>query len=68
MPGAPGRYDTAVHTELGVTATSQEALALNHERMYAMFINDSTNVIYLRLGETAIANEGIRLNSAGGSY
>lgn len=51
-----------------MTGTSQAALVLNHERVYAMFQNDSDLTIYLRLGETAIANEGIRLNANGGSY
>ena len=36
-------------------------------RKYALFVNDSTNDIYLNLGGTAVANTGIRLNSGGGS-
>ena len=68
MPGRPGEYATVVHTELLVTGTTQAALALNHERVYAMFQNDSDLTIYLRLGEDAIDTQGIRLNANGGSY
>jgi|TARA_R100001530_G_scaffold17438_2_gene15072 hypothetical protein len=44
------------------------ALAANHERSYALFVNNSDTVIWLRLGEDAVANQGIRLNATGGSY
>ena len=65
--GAEGS-DTITHTTLGVTGTTQAALAANKSRRYALFINDSDAVIYIKLGAAAVLNEGIRLNAAGGSY
>ena len=67
-PSGSGVYATATHTTLGVTAASQAALAANINRLYAMFINDSDAVIYLKIGAAAVVNEGIRLNANGGSY
>jgi len=51
-----------------VTTVTGAALAANANRIYAMFINDSDTPIYLMLGAAAVANQGIRLNAAGGSY
>lgn len=64
----PARYSTATHTAVTVTTASGAALAANAGRRYALFINDSDTVMYLKLGATAVANEGIRLNANGGSY
>ena len=47
---------------------STTALAANSSRKYALFVNDSSNVMYLNLGGTAAANTGIRINADGGSY
>ena len=33
-----------------------------------MFVNDGTAVIWIAINQTAVANEGIRLNASGGSY
>lgn len=63
-----GDYTTATYTTLSVTTTSQAALAANANRLYALFVNDSDVVIYLKNGATAVANQGIRLNASGGSY
>ncbi len=68
MAGRPGVFSTAAHTEASVTATTAVALAANESRVYALFVNDSASTMYLRLGEAAIANEGIRLNANGGSF
>ena len=59
---------TVAHTEVSCTSSSGAALATNSARQSALFINDGTAVIWLRIGETAVANEGIRLNANGGSY
>lgn len=59
---------TPTHSEATVTTASGAALAANHSRRYALMINDSDTDIYIRLGETAVANEGIRINAGGGSY
>lgn len=62
-------YGTSTHTVATVTTESGVALAANGNREYALFINDSPDtVIYLKIGVAAVANEGIRLNAAGGSY
>ncbi len=50
---------------LGVTT---EVLAANPNRADADFVNDGAEVIYLARGETAVVNQGIRLNANGGSY
>lgn len=51
-----------------VGSSSTTVLAANAQRYTATFVNDSDETIYLRLGLTAVASEGIRLNAAGGSY
>ena len=56
------------HTTASCTNTSGTALAANEGRISALLINDATTVIYLRIGATSVANEGIRLNANGGSY
>ena len=56
------------HTTASCTGTSGTALAANEGRISALLINDATSVIYLRIGETSVASEGIRLNANGGSY
>ena len=43
-------------------------LAANGARRWALFINDSAVVVYLKVGANAVANQGIRLNAAGGSF
>ncbi len=51
-----------------VTITTAVVLAANKFRTCAEFVNDSDQVIYLRLGQAAVLNTGIRLNASGGSY
>ena len=51
-----------------VTGASSEVLVANQNRADADFTNDSTCVIYLARGETAVVGSGIRLNPNGGSY
>lgn len=59
---------TMTATEATASTTSATALAANDDRLYALFVNDSNKVMYLRLGETAIQHEGIYLAASGGSY
>lgn len=59
---------TPAPTAVDVTTSSATVLAANPARKYALFINDSDTVIYLALGVAAVLNQGIRLNSGGGSY
>lgn len=51
-----------------VGATSTRFLEQNPNRHYVALVNDSDEDIYIALGQTAVSNKGIRLNSAGGSY
>ena len=55
-------------TEGSVSNTTSEVLADNSNRKFAKFINDSDTVMYLRVGENSVANEGIRLSATGGEY
>ena len=56
------------HTQPSMSTTSAAALAANQAREYALFVNDGAVTVYLRLGATAVANQGIRLEANGGSY
>lgn len=56
------------HTQPSATTTSGAMLAANKRRRYALFINDGAVDVYLDLGTTAVANQGIRINANGGSY
>jgi len=67
-PSGPGVYTTPTHTAVSVGVASGAALAANANRLYALLVNDSDTTIYIKLGATAVANEGIRLNANGGSY
>lgn len=64
----PGPSLAIAHTTAAMTGTSAAALAANGGRKYALIVNDGSVDCYLKLGATAVANEGIRLNAAGGSY
>ena len=66
MPRNP--FDKPTHTELSVSGTTQEALAENTGRNYALFVNDSDTIMYLGIGVAAVSLKGIRLNANGGSY
>ena len=55
-------------SKVSVGAASTAVLAANSDRQFAVFVNDSDEVIYLNLSATAVMNEGIRLNANGGSY
>ena len=63
-----GLYETPAHTAPSIGATTTVALAANTARLYALFVNDSSEEIYLKLGAAAVMNQGIRLNAYGGSY
>ncbi len=56
------------HTTASMTATSATVLAANGGRKYALVVNDGAADVYLNLGGTAVANQGIRINANGGSY
>lgn len=58
----------SVSTGVTVTSSSTSVLAASSGRVYAVFVNDSSNPIYLTLGPTAVSGSGVRLNADGGSY
>lgn len=60
--------DSASCAQVNVGNASTAVLAANAARMFAVFTNDSANIIYLCLGTPAVANRGIRLNANGGQY
>ena len=52
-----------------VGVASAAVLVANASRKYAIFTNDSVNVIYLALGANpAVVGSGIKLNASGGAY
>jgi len=59
---------TPTHTAVNVTVASGAVLAANANRLYALLVNDSDTVIYIKLGAAAVVNQGIRINAAGGNY
>ncbi len=61
-------YTTPTHAAVNVTTSSGQVLAANANRLYALLVNDSDTVIYVKLGAAAVLNEGIRINASGGSY
>jgi len=68
QPISARAYTTPTHTAVNVTTTTGAVLASNANRLYALLVNDSDTVIYIKLGAAAVANQGIRLNADGGSY
>ncbi len=56
------------HSTASCTNSSGTALAANEARQAALFINDGTTSIWLRIGATSVANQGILLVANGGSY
>lgn len=58
---AANPFTTITNTRPTVTTTSSIILAANTSRKSAMIFNQSGGVVYLKLGATAVANEGIRL-------
>jgi len=62
------KYTTPTHTAPSIGTTTTVALASNANRLYALLVNNSDEVIYFKLGANAVLNQGIRLNANGGSY
>ena len=59
---------TVTDTSVTVGVATGEALAANVARANAVFVNDSSETIYLARGNDAVVGSGIRLNANGGSY
>jgi len=58
---------TITHTEATVATSTTTVLAANGKRKFALIINDGSADVYLRIGESAVLNEGI-LVTPDGSY
>jgi len=64
--GAPElQVNTSSSVSVGNTSTT--ILTANSKRKYLALVNDSNETIYVNIGNAAVMNEGIRLNSNGGS-
>lgn len=58
---------TSANGKVSIGSSSTSVLSANSNRKFAIFINDSNEIIYLNLSDTAVMNEGVRLNANGGS-
>jgi hypothetical protein len=56
------------HTVASMGDATGAVLAENQNRKYALVINDSDAVVYLKVGAAAVENQGIRLSATGGSF
>ena len=63
-----GYCATITHTQPTIGSSTTVALAANTSRKYALFENDSDEIIYIKIGADAVLNQGIRINASGGSY
>lgn len=60
--------EKAADHSVDVTTSTAIVLPLNKMRTSATLTNDSDAVIYIRRGQDAALNTGIRLNPTGGAY
>lgn len=74
-PVVKGSIDYPSFDKMGTSSaitvgTGDTLIQATTSRQYMVIVNDGSNVVYLALdGDTAaVANKGIRLNAAGGSY
>lgn len=51
---------------VNVTTSSTQILAVNTSRKSTIICNDSDTTMWLAIGQTAVAHQGIRLNANGG--
>lgn len=58
---------TITHTAKTIGSSSTAVVAANADRKWLLLVNDSDETIYIKFGAAAVANEGIRIGSAGGS-
>lgn len=62
------RLGTVTHTAVNCAATSTQLVAASSSRRYLLIVNDSDTDIYIKLGATAVAHEGILLKAEGGAF
>ena len=65
--GTIPNLNTVTHTVITVGSTTTPVIASNENRVYLLLVNDSDEVIYLKLGAEAVNREGIRLDPNGAS-
>ena len=58
---------TPAHSAVSVGSSTTAIIAANSARRYLLLVNDSDEVIYVKLGAAAVANQGIRINASGGT-
>jgi hypothetical protein len=63
-----GSITTVTHSVATAGVATSAMLAANANRKYALIVNDSDTVIYIKIGAAAVLNQGIRINANGGSY
>ena len=63
-----GPITTQTSTGPTIGSTTTLALAANASRIYASFVNDADEDIYLTFGTNAVMNTGIMLEAGRGSY
>lgn len=63
---ADDMLDTVTHTRVSVGNTSTMLVARNSQRRWLLFVNDSSEVVYVSLTEPAMLHYGIRLEPNGG--
>lgn len=61
QPVIGAQFATSSNTRPTVSSTSSVVLSANANRRYAHFINNGTTTIFLKLGDTAVASQGIPL-------
>lgn len=67
--GSPsGTALTLTHTTATATNSTGQMLAANTARRYALLQNIGSTPVFLKIGASAVANEGIMLAANGGSY
>ena len=64
----PIMINSCVPYQWNVTSQSQIIITANSSRTYACIVNTSDNPVYLNLGDSAIANQGVTLTGKGSSY
>lgn len=64
---SPNMEGTPVHTTASATASNGALLAANAGRRCALIQNDGSVDVYVKIGATAVANQGIRIPANGGA-
>ncbi len=57
-----------VDLKIPLSTTTKKVLPANPNRVYALLVNDGTDVVRLGLGKAAESGRGPRLNTAGSNF